>query len=201
MKWSRNIKRDPNPSMNELEVSLENLDRSGVVMKYAEGGFYLDIDNDWVWNCVEIAERYGYEIPPFFEDAGGEGAHVKIAEEFEIKKKGKKAEEDVLGRKVDFEVKGAYASYPNPRTYGLENILKIHIESADLKQIREDLTGKKRPPNGKFFFIVGAVRKIKPKRNLGMKKDTPFPYPKDDENDDDVYKEDESIILNGSKWF
>ena len=91
MKWSRNIKRDPNPSMNELEVSLENLDRSGVVMKYAEGGFYLDIDNDWVWNCVEIAERYGYEIPPFFEDAGGEGAHVKIAEEFEIKKKGKKA--------------------------------------------------------------------------------------------------------------
>ena len=183
MKWSRDIKRDPNPSMNELEVSFENLNRSGVVMKYAEGGFYLDIDNDWVWNCVEIAERYGYEIPPFFEDAGGEGAHVKIAEEFEIKKKGKKAEKDVLGRRVEFEVNGVYASFPNPRTYGFENILKIRIDAAELKQIREDLTGKKTPPNGKFFFIVGAVRNIKPKRNLGMKQDTPYPYPMDDDED------------------
>ena len=78
---------------------------------------------------------------------------------------------------LEFEVKGAYASFPNPRTYGFENILKIRIDSSELKQIREDLTGKKTPPNRKFFFIIGAVRKIKQKRNLGMKKDTPYQYP------------------------
>lgn len=177
MKWSRKIKRDPNPSRKDIEDSLDKLDRSGVVMEHSDGGIYLDVDNDYVWNCVEVAKEYGYELPPFFDEAGGEGAHVKIAEEFEIKKKGKKAEKDVLGRKVNFEVKGAYASFPNPRTYGFENILKIRIDAAELKQIREDLTGKKTPPNGKFFFIVGAVRNIKQKRNLGMKKDTPYQYP------------------------
>ena len=180
MKWSRNIKRDPNPPMKKVEDSLEKLDRSGVVMKHIDGGIYLDVDDDWVWNCVEVAKEYAYELPPFFDYSGGEGAHVKIAEDFEIKKK---AEKDVLERRVEFEVKGAYASYPNPRTYGFENILKIHIVSDELKQIREHLTGKKTPPNGKFFFIVGAVRNIKPKRNLGMKQDTPYPYPMDDDED------------------
>ena len=42
-------------------------------------------------------------------------------------------------------------------------------------KVREALTGKKTPPNKKLFFIVGAVRKIKPKRNLGMKEDHPYP--------------------------
>ena len=177
MKWSRNIKRDPNPSRKDIEDSVKKLDKSGVVMKHSDGGIFLDVDNDFVWNCVEAAKEYGYELPPFFDEAGGEGAHVKIAEEFEIKKKGKKAEKDVLGRRVEFEVNGVYASFPNPRTYGFENILKIRIDSAELKQIREDLTGKKTPPNRKFFFIIGAVRKIKQKRNLGMKKDTPYQYP------------------------
>ena len=176
MKWSRNIKRDPNPPMKKVEDSLEKLDRSGVVMKHNDGGIYLDVDNDYVWNCVEVAKEYGYELPPFFDEAGGEGAHVKIAEEFEIKKKGKKAEKDVLERKVDFEVKGANVELAL-FTYGFENILKIRIDAAELKQIREDLTGKKTPPNRKFFFIIGAVRKIKQKRNLGMKKDTPYQYP------------------------
>ena len=96
MKWSRKIKRDPNPSRKDIEDSLDKLDRSGVVMEHSDGGIYLDVDNDYVWNCVEVAKEYGYELPPFFDEAGGEGAHVKIAEEFEIKKKGKKAEEDVL---------------------------------------------------------------------------------------------------------
>ena len=84
-------------------------------------------------------------------------------------------------------MKGAYASFPNPRTYGFENILKIRIDSAELKQIREDLNGKKTPPNGKFFFIVGvgAVRNIKQKRNLGMKKDNPYPYPMDKDDKDE----------------
>ena len=105
MKWSRNIKRDPNPPMKKVEDSLKKLDRSGLVMKHTDGGIYLDVDDDYVWNCAEVAKEYGYELPPFFDEAVGEGAYVKIAEEFEIKKKGKKAEEDVLGRKVDFEVK------------------------------------------------------------------------------------------------
>ena len=52
-----------------------------------------------------------------------------------------------------------------------------------LKNVREDLTVKKTPLNTKLFFIVGAVRKIKPKRNLGMKQDTPYPYPMDDDED------------------
>ena len=105
MKWSRNIKRDPNPPMKKVEDSLEKLDRSGVVMKHIEGGIYLDVDDKYIWNCVEVAEDFGYEIPPFFDYAPREGAHVKIAEDFEIKKEGEKAEKDVLERKVDFEVK------------------------------------------------------------------------------------------------
>ena len=27
-------------------------------------------------------------------------------------------------------------------------------------KVREDLTGKKTPPNGEFFFIIGAVKQI-----------------------------------------
>ena len=143
----------------EVLEKLEKLDRSGVVMKHIEGGIYLDVDDKYIWNCVEVAEDFGYEIPPFFDYAPREGAHVKIAEDFEIKKEGEKAEKDVLERKVDFEVKGANVEGAL-LTYGLENILKIHIESAKLKQIREDLTGKKTPPNGEFFFIIGAVKQI-----------------------------------------
>ena len=78
----------------------------------------------------------------------------------------------VLGRKVHFEVVRAYASFPNLETYGLENILKINVQSAELDNIREELTGKTTPPNGKFFFIVVAVRKILPLRSLGMKSDS-----------------------------
>ena len=71
---------------------------------------------------------------------------------------------DVLGRNVHFEVVRAYSSFPNLKTYGLENILKINVQSAELDNIREELTGKTTPPNGKFFFIVVAVRKIQPLR-------------------------------------
>ena len=169
MKWNKNIPRPDNPTRKEVEEALENLDRSGVVMEYIDGGIYLDLDNDWIFKALEVVSIYGYEVPPFFNYSGGEGAHIKIAEKDEIKGESVQA---VLGRKVHFEVVRAYASFPNLKTYGLENIFKINVQSAELHNIREELTGKTTPPNGKFFFVVLAVRKIQPLRSLGMKSDS-----------------------------
>ena len=179
----KNIPRAENPTRKEVEEALENLDRSGVVMEYIDGGIYLDLDNDWIYKVVEVVSNYGYEVPPFFNYwEGGEGAHIKIAEKDEIKGESVQA---VLGRKVHFEVVRAYASFPNLKTYGLENIFKINVQSAELDNIREELTGKRTAPNGKFFFIVVAVRHMTPLRSLGMKPDSGHDIkPKARENND-----------------
>ena len=169
MKWNKTIPRPENPTRKEIEESLGDLDRSGLVREHIEGGIYLDLDNDWIYKALEVVSSYGYEVPPFFDYSDGEGAHIKIAEDFEMKGESVQA---VLGRKIQFEVVRAYSSFPNLKTYGLENILKINVQSAELDNIREELTGKMTPPNGKFFFIVVAVRKIQPLRSLGMKSDS-----------------------------
>ena len=72
---------------------------------------------------------------------------------------------------MKFEAFQAYISTPKLDTYGFEKIIKIKVESTKLDQIRKILTGKKSPPNGKFFYIILAVREINPKKTLGMKSD------------------------------
>ena len=190
MKWSRNISRRPNPNRRDVEDAMVNLPRSGVVMKHINGGIFLDLDDDWVYDSLKVVSKFGYEIPPFFDYSGGEGAHVKIAEDFEINGD----PESFLGLKVNFDVVRAYFSFPNLRTYGLDNILKMHIESAELHQMREELTGKKKPPNGNFFFIVLAVRKIEPLRKLGMKSDST----ENKDNNDverEIQEEEEDVLV------
>jgi len=194
MKWSRNISRRPNPNRRDVEDAMVNLPRSGVVMKHTNGGIFLDLDDDWVYDSLKVVSKFGYEIPPFFDYSGGEGAHVKIAEDFEINGD----PESVLGIKVNFDVVRAYFSFPNLRTYGLDNILKMHIESAELHQMREELTGKKKPPNGNFFFIVLAVRKIEPLRTLGMKSDST--ENKDNNNvEREIQEEEEDVLVEVDK--
>jgi len=194
MKWSRNISRRPNPNRRDVEDAMVNLPRSGVVMKHTNGGIFLDLDDDWVYDSLQVVSKFGYEIPPFFDYSGGEGAHVKIAEDFEINGD----PESVLGIKVNFDVVRAYFSFPNLRTYGLDNILKMHIESAELHQMREELTGKKKPPNGNFFFIVLAVRKIEPLRTLGMKSDST--ENKDNNNvEREIQEEEEDVLVEVDK--
>ena len=143
MKLNKNIPRPDNPTRKEVEDALENLDRSGVVMEYIDGGIYLDLDNDWIYKALEVV------VPPVFDYTVEEGTHIKIAENHEIKGE---SVQGVLGRKVHFEVVRAYASFPN-----LPAILKINIESAELDNIREELTGKRTAPNGKFFFMASVV--------------------------------------------
>ena len=194
MKWSRNISRRPNPNRRDVEDAMVNLPRSGVVMKHTNGGIFLDLDDDWVYDSLKVVSKFGYEIPPFFDYSGGEGAHVKIAEDFEINGD----PESFLGIKVNFDVVRAYFSFPNLRTYGLDNILKMHIESAELHQMREELTGKKKPPNGNFFFIVLAVRKIEPLRKLGMKSDST----ENKDNNDverEIQEEEEDVLVEVDK--
>ena len=194
MKWSRNISRKPNPQRRDVEDAMVNLPRSGVVMKHINGGIFLDLDDDWVYDSLKVVSKFGYEIPPFFDYSGGEGAHVKIAEDFEINGD----PESFLGLKVNFDVVRAYFSFPNLRTYGLDNILKMHIESAELHQMREELTGKKKPPNGNFFFIVLAVRKIEPLRKLGMKSDST----ENKDNNDverEIQEEEEDVLVEVDK--
>ena len=194
MKWSRNISRKPNPKLRDVEDAMVNLPRSGVVMKHINGGIFLDLEDDWVYDSLKVVSKFGYEIPPFFDYSGGEGAHVKIAEDFEIDED----PESVLGIKVNFDVVRAYFSFPNLRTYGLDNILKMHIESAELHQMREELTGKKKPPNGNFFFIVLAVRKIEPLRKLGMKSDST----ENKDNNDverEIQEEEEDVLVEVDK--
>ena len=161
---------NPNPTGKEIDNVLKNLPRDGEVKRHIDGGIYLELDHDWINNTVKVASDYGYEIPPFFDYEGCEGAHVKIAmpSEMEI---GEKDVEKLIGKKVKFEAFQAYISSPEPETYGLEKIIKIKVESTKLNQIRKILTGKKSPPNGKFFYIILAVREINPKKTLGMKSD------------------------------
>ena len=140
--------------MIEVEDSLENLDRSGVVREHIDGEIYLDLDNDWIYKPLDVVSNYGYEVGG---EVGGERAHIKIAEKDEIKGESVQA---VLGRKVHFEVVRAHASLANLKTDGRFIILKIKIQSAELDNIREELTGKRTAPNGEFYFIVAAVRII-----------------------------------------
>ena len=194
MKWSRNISRKPNPQRRDVEDAMVNVPRSGVVMKHINGGIFLELNDDWVYDSLKVVSKFGYEIPPFFDYSGGEGAHVKIAEDFEINGD----PESFLGLKVNFDVVRAYFSFPNLRTYGLDNILKMHIESAELHQMREELTGKKKPPNGNFFFIVLAVRKIEPQRKLGMKSDST----ENKDNNDverEIQEEEEDVLVEVDK--
>ena len=198
MKWNKDIARPNNPTRKEVEESVDHLERSGVVMQYNEGGIFLNLDDDWINKPVNAISGYGYEVPPFFQKSDGEGAHIKIAEKDEIKAE---IVQEELGRKVHFEVVRAYASFPNLKTYGLENIMKINVQSAELDNIRKRLTGKITPPNGKFFYIVVAVRKIMPLRSLGMRSGHEVTQSgrKNDDDKDKTEHEEEHIMKSGKE--
>merc|ERR1711936_854932 len=133
IKWNKDM-GDGNPTGKEIDNVLKNLPRDGEVKRRIDGGIYLELDHDWINNTVKVASDYGYEIPPFFDYEGCEGAHVKIAMPSEIEI-GEKDVEKLIGEKVKFEAFQAYISTPMLDTYGFEKIIKIKVESTKLDQI------------------------------------------------------------------
>ena len=150
------------PKSPEVLDAVKNLPTSGTVAT-ENGILYLNLDNDWIFNSLAVLKPYGYILPPYFVDPPHIGAHIQIvtkteAEDYELQLFGDK-ENDVshlMGKTVAFDVVKSYVSHPIKRSYGLEAIYKIKIESPELSQIRKELTGlSSGPNNGNFVILVG----------------------------------------------
>ena len=146
------------PKSPEVLEAVKNLTTSGTVAQ-DNGMLYLDLDNDWIFNCLTVLKHFGYILPPFFVYPPHPlGAHVIIvtkteAEDYELCEKDVS---DLIGKTVAFDVVKSYVSHPTKRSYGAEAIYKIKIESAELSQIRKELTGlSSGPDNGNFVILVG----------------------------------------------
>ena len=123
----------------------------GTVKEDSNGSVYLDLDNEWIYKTLEITRQYGY-TEPWLE----RGAHVKIADGFEVKEN----KRTMLGGVVSFEAVAIKEVFPN---------LKVELTSNILFKIRQELTGKVWPPNGKCFFLVLATRDVRPLRGQGVR--------------------------------
>ena len=123
----------------------------GTVKEDSNGSVYLDLDNELIYKTLEITRQYGYTEPRLEK-----GAHVKIAEGFEVKEN----KRTMLGEVVRVEPVAIKEAFPN---------LKVELTSNILFKIRQELTGKVSPPNGKCFFIVLATKDVKPLRGHGIR--------------------------------
>ena len=122
-----------NPKAEEVMNQIRDLPRSGVVAQDSTGMIYLDIEDDYIFNTLEVLRHYGYIRPAFFVFPPAPiGAHIEIvtrreAEDYELWA-GKK-EIPYIGQKVDFQIVKAYVSYPRISKYGVEARFKIRVES------------------------------------------------------------------------
>ena len=174
------------PKSPEVLDAVKNLPTSGTVAT-DNGMLYLDLDNDWIFNSLAVLKPFGYILPPFFVYPPHPiGAHVKIvtkteAEDYELFGEKENDVSDLIGKTVAFDVVKSYVSHPIKRSYGAEATYKIKIESAELSQIRKELTGlSSGPDNGNFVILIGLRN---PALNEEMNEEEKF-NPDTDESDE-----------------
>ena len=159
--WKKSQYGSINPTRKELEKGFKSLPRSGTVKVDSKGAIYLDLDNDWIFRAVGAVGKYGYGIP---RSLRGKGAHVKIVEDFEMEAsvRTESVLRSLIGTKVDFEIICFYSALEILYECEiLDYVIKVQIKSDQLSEIRETLTFQKTPPNGKFFYVVLAVKDAK----------------------------------------
>ena len=68
------------PSAKEILDSVKDLPANGTLSQDTENGmFYLDLNDDWIFNALSVLKDYGYIRPPFFVfPPFPVGAHIKI---------------------------------------------------------------------------------------------------------------------------
>ena len=140
--------------------AVSNLPTSGQIAQDTETGLlYLNIDDAWIFNPLDVLRDYGYMRPPFFiYPPVPVGAHIKIVTKREAEDYELGDVSHLIGKTVDFEVVSAHVSYPRIKKYGIEARYKIRIESSELSEIRKELTGLSRGPNNGHFVILVGLR-------------------------------------------
>ena len=95
------------------------------------------MDNDWIFNALDVLRDYNYMRPPFFRyPPVPVGAHIKIVTKREAEDYELGDVSHLIGKTVDFQVVSAHVSYPRIKKYGIEARYKIRIESPELSEIR-----------------------------------------------------------------
>merc|ERR1712048_52588 len=169
----QNIKmiHQKSPSASAVIDAIGNLPTSGQIAQDSETGLlYLNIDDAWIFNPLDVLRDYGYMRPPFFiYPPVPVGAHIKIVTKREAEDYELGDVSHLIGKTVDFEVVSAHVSYPRIKKYGIEARYKIRIESSELSEIRKELTGLSRGPNnGHFVILVGMRSSLR--SNLALKR-------------------------------
>ena len=164
------MKHQKSPSASAVINAVSDLPTSGLVAQDTETGLlYLDLDDAWIFNPLDVLRDYGYMRPPFFiYPPVPVGAHIKIVTKRESEDYELGDVSHLIGKTVDFEIVSAHVSYPRIKKYGIEARYKIRIESSELSEIRKELTGLSRGPNNGHFVILVGVRN--PELNEEMKK-------------------------------
>ena len=164
------MKHQKSPSASAVINAVSDLPTSGLVAQDTETGLlYLDLDDAWIFNPLDVLRDYGYMRPPFFMyPPVPVGAHIKIVTKRESEDYELGDVSHLIGKTVDFEIVSAHVSYPRIKKYGIEARYKIRIESSELSEIRKELTGLSRGPNNGHFVILVGVRN--PELNVEMKK-------------------------------
>merc|ERR1712048_703544 len=168
----QNIKmiHQKSPSASAIIDAVSNLPTSGQIAQDTETGLlYLNIDDAWIFNPLDVLRDYGYMRPPFFRyPPVPVGAHIKIVTKREAEDYELGDVSHLIGKTVDFEVVTAHVSYPRIKKYGIEARYKIRVTSPQLSEIRKELTGLRTGPNNGHFVILVGVRN--PELNEEMKK-------------------------------
>ena len=159
------MKHPKTPSSTEVLNAVKDLPTCGTVAQNQQNGMlYLDLNDDWIFNALEVLQDSGYIRPPFFVyPPFPVGAHIKIvtkreAEDYELFGEKGRDVSHLIGKTVDFSLLTAHVSYPRIKKYGIEAKYKIRVESPELSRIRKELTGLSTGPNNGHFVILVGVR-------------------------------------------
>lgn len=138
--------------LNYIEMHLPS---EGVLKK--ECGFiYVDVDDAYIHQLVQLIEKEGFQKPPYFGSPELVGAHITVASAEEAAEYGVKEIEEE-GQIIRFTPKVCQVVHP-PKWEGIEKACCVLVEAPELDAIRKKYGFPKRPYD--FHITIGIKPKV-----------------------------------------
>ncbi len=138
-----------------VDYAIEHFEQKGKLKLDERGFFYIDLNNDYIYEMFELLECEGAELPPYFAPQKGFGAHISAALCSEVFDREEALQH--VDKEITFSITGCY--YVKPEQWeGVKRVWFFTVEAPELLSIRESL-GLEEKIMGHEFHITFAIEK------------------------------------------